>query len=293
MNSFVRRNPIFNFFVITFIFSWSGIGIFAFKTGMPASSQQFEQTWQIAFLPYLFGPAIIGLLFIGLTSGKEGFQNLKSRFLKWKINIGWYIFAVLTLPFLVSVILLVFSTISSDYIPDIITTHDRTGLILQGILVGFFGGGLLEETGWTGFAAPKLSVRYGVFKTGLILGCLWGLWHVLPVFWGCGDEAGNINWPVFLPGLFFYFSGTLAYRVLLVWVHDRTGSLVPVMLMHMSLTASLFFIFNFPQKGFPSFLYYLVLSIALWIIVGIVSRMDNWKISKDYIKIPRENRDLC
>ncbi|MBU2510620.1 CPBP family intramembrane metalloprotease [bacterium] len=279
MISFIKQNPLFNYFMITFLFSWSGICAFAFQTGIPASSKQFEETWQIAFLPYLFGPATIGLLFIGLTSGKEGFHDLKSRFLKWKINIGWYTFAILTLPLLVSALLFVFSQFSSEFIPDIITTHDKSSLILQGIAIGFFGGGLLEETGWTGFATPKLKARYGIIKTGLIIGFLWGLWHFLPVLWGCGDEAGKINWSLFLPGLFFYFSGAPAYRVLLVWVHEHTKSLVPVVLMHTSLSASLFFIFNFPQKGFPAFLYYLVLSIALWIIVGIVSRTKSWKMA--------------
>ncbi|MBN2039436.1 MAG: CPBP family intramembrane metalloprotease [Spirochaetes bacterium] len=277
MKNIIRHNPVLAYFILTFILSWSGVGIFAIFTGMPAPIKQFEQTWPIAFIPYLFGPAIISLLLTGVLYGKPGLIEIKSRYLRWSINIGWYAFAILMLPLLVSIILFIFSYFSPEYIPDIITADNKIGLIIQGIAIGLIGGGILEETGWTGFVTPELRKRFGILKTGLIIGFFWGLWHLFPVFWGCGDESGNISWGLFLPGFFFYFSGTLAYRVLLVWVHEHTKSLLPVALMHMSLTASLFFIFNIPQNGFPAFIYYLVLSIALWIIVGISSLTKSWK----------------
>lgn len=270
MKLFIKQKPVLAFFIFTFILSWTGVAIFAFITGMPAPSKLFEKTWPIAFIPYLLGPATISLLLTGIIHGKAGFLELKLRFLRWRVNIGWYVFAIVMLPGLVSVTLFVFSRFSPKFIPDIITTDNKIGLIIQGIAIGFFGGGLLEETGWTGFATPKLRARYGIFKTGLIIGLLWGLWHFLPVFWGCGDETGKFNWAQFLPGVFFYYTGAPAYRILLVWVHDSTKSMIPVALMHMSLSASLFFIFNIPQNGLPASLYYLVLSAALWIIVGII-----------------------
>ena len=40
-------------------------------------------------------------------------------------------------------------------------------------MVAFF-----EELGWTGFAVPELRKRYGILTTGLIVGLLWGVWHV-------------------------------------------------------------------------------------------------------------------
>jgi membrane protease YdiL (CAAX protease family) len=57
-------------------------------------------------------------------------------------------------------------------------THDKLPFLLvgtaPGLLVGF-----LEELGWTGFAIPRLRLRYGVVITGLIAGVLWGAWHLL------------------------------------------------------------------------------------------------------------------
>lgn len=45
----------------------------------------------------------------------------------------------------------------------------------------FLGGPVNEETGWRGFALPKLQQRFGPFVASLILGCLWAGWH-LPLF---------------------------------------------------------------------------------------------------------------
>ena len=42
---------------------------------------------------------------------------------------------------------------------------------MAGLMVGIF-----EELGWTGFAIPRLRLRYNVFTTGIIVGLVWGAW---------------------------------------------------------------------------------------------------------------------
>ena len=66
--------------------------------------------------------------------------------------------------------LLVLSRYSGDFIPKIMNEEDKVSFAVTGLIMGFLGGGILEETGWTGFALPALRKRYGVFKSGLILG---------------------------------------------------------------------------------------------------------------------------
>jgi membrane protease YdiL (CAAX protease family) len=45
------------------------------------------------------------------------------------------------------------------------------------ILMMFLGGGQ-EEIGWRGFALDRLLSRHNDFIASLILGTIWGLWHL-------------------------------------------------------------------------------------------------------------------
>ena len=157
------------------------------------------------------------------------------------------------------------------FLPDIVTTEDKLPLLLTGIAVGLFGGGLMEEPGWTGFAAPRLRRRHGVLTTGLIVGAVWGVWHFLPTYWGSGDSSGVLSLSLLLPPSFFYVAVLPAYRVLMVWVYDRTESLPVVILMHASLTASTLFVLAPAVEGARLFLYYVVLAAVLWGVVGAVA----------------------
>jgi hypothetical protein len=100
------------------------------------------------------------------------------------------------------------------------------------------------------------------------VGLLWGVWHILPTFWGSGDSSGALSLSLLLPPCLFYIGVLPAYRVLMVWVFDRTGSLFVSMLMHASLTASTVFILLPSAKGVPLMTYYLVLIAALWFVVA-------------------------
>ena len=66
-----------------------------------------------------------------------------------------------------------------------------------------------------------------------------------------------------------------AYRVLMVWVYDRTKSLLVAVLMHASLAASTVFIngnFVFtPLTGVAFLTWFLVFTAALWLVVTVVA----------------------
>lgn len=76
--------------------------------------------------------------------------------------------------------------------------------------------------------------------------------------------------PIFLP----------AFRVLMVWVYDRTGSLLVAMLMHVSLTSSLIILRPPASTGASLLTHDLVLAIALWVVVGAVMLADRRKVSR-------------
>ena len=57
----------------------------------------------------------------------------------------------------------------------------------------------------------------------------------------------------------------------MVWVYDRTGSLLLAMLMHVSLTASIRILSPVPNMGVSLLIYDFVLAVALWAIVAAVA----------------------
>ncbi len=259
IKEFVKRHSLLTFFILAFAISWGGVLILVGPGGISGTPEQFEMLFYIVLLAMLAGPPVAGLLLTGLIYGKAGLREFLSRLIRWRMGARWYVVALLTSPFLAMATLFALLPTSPVFLPGIFTTDDKTTFLLIGIAVGL-AAGFFEELGWTGFAVPEMRLRYGLLTTGLIMGFLWGAWHLLM--------------PVerFQVAIFFYVGVLPAYRVLMVWVYDRTGSLLVAMLMHASLTASVAMIFM-PQAipSVPLITWYLVLTAALWIIVAAVA----------------------
>ncbi len=128
---------------------------------------------------------------------------------------------------------------------------------------------------------PRLRLRYGVLATGLIVGVLWGAWHFLQILWVSSTYSGTVPPALFL-ALYVLSSiaGLTAYRVLLVWVYDRTGSLLVATLMHASLTACNVFIFRPEATGGSFLIYGFALDAALWAAVAAVAAANGWKLTR-------------
>jgi hypothetical protein len=87
---------------------------------------------------------------------------------------------------------------------------------------------------------------------------------------------------LFLPQLLFYVAVLPPYRMLMVWVYDKTESLLISMLMHASLTGSILFIFMpLSISGTPLLIWYLVLAIAFWVAVVIIFLSKRKSLEKD------------
>lgn len=267
---FIERHPVLAFYILVFFISWGGILVLVGPDRMPGSSQQVERLMPLVLLAMFAGPSLAGVVMTGLVSGRTGLRELLSRLAKWRVGVGWYAIALLLGPLLVAAVLLALSLLSPVFLPGVVTTDDKLALVLFGIAWGLIGGGFLEELGWTGFAVPRLRLHYSAVTTGLIVGLLWGAWHFLIAFWASGSFAAGQGVAIFVAGfLVFYMFALPAYRVLMVWVYDRVGSLLVAMLMHASLSASTL-ILQPAATGVPYLAWNLVLAVVLWVIVAAV-----------------------
>jgi membrane protease YdiL (CAAX protease family) len=282
-SNFFKRHPLFSYFALAFAISWGGILLIIWRFGgIPATMEQFNMQLPLAIPAMLGGPSVAGILLTGITNGKTGFRELRSRFLTWRVGVRWYLAALLAGPLALLVTLLALSLTSPVYLPGIFASDHKVPLLLSGIIGGVTVG-IFEELGWTGFAVPRLKPRYSIFTTGLIVGVLWGAWHIVSNdIWGSGTHSGTLSPALFitLNGLIFLVGQLPAFRVLMVWVYDRTGSLLVAMLMHAGLTASTLILGPSEISGIPLLIYGLVSAAVMWAAVAVVAVANRGKLSR-------------
>lgn len=165
-----------------------------------------------------FSFSITGLIMIGVTEGRAGFRKLGRRLLLWRFPIRWYLLALLPVFLLAGAALLAAKPLELSS-PAVITAlfSLEAGLLVSLFLRGAMG----EELGLRGFALPRLQAQMSPFRASLIIGVLWGAWH-LPVLI-TRDPVSMVLFLVLALGLSFVF--TLMFN-------GSGGSLIPGLLFH-------------------------------------------------------------
>lgn len=265
--TFVKKYAVPIYFILTFLISWICMALIIFPNTFPMTPEQVETVGPLTYVALLVGPSIAGVIMIGLVYGKAGYQELLTRLFKWRVGVRWYVLALLATPLLATGILFLLSLYSPEFIPAIFISDDKLSLpligIVTGLMVGFF-----EELGWTGFALPQIRLRYDIITTGLVIGLLWGAWHFL-AFWEIDTFSGVLPFALLLMRLFAWLP---PFRIIMVWLHDQTKSLLLVMLMHASLV---FTTLNLPSTELSSrqlVIWLVAWAIALWCVVAIITK---------------------
>ena len=272
--AFIKDHSLWTFFIVTFAISWGGLLlVIGGPAGITGASGQFDALLPFVIMALLAGPSTAGLLLSGLIGGREGLRGFLSRLIRWRVGARWYAIALFAAPFLFMAILLVLFLFSSKFLPGILAAKDKSSHLIMGLATGLMAG-VFEELGWTGFATPSLRRRFGVFSTGLILGIVWAIWHLLPAFW-LGFASGTIRGTLsFISYLLDPFLFLVVFRILIVWVCDRTGSLFVAVLMHISLTSSSRIFMPLGIVGMPLLAFDLAWATLMWIIVAKIAIGD-------------------
>jgi membrane protease YdiL (CAAX protease family) len=262
-----RNGPVLTYFALTFAISWGGVlAAVVGSGGMDGTGPTSDPRFLYAVLAMLAGPSISGIFMTAVLEGRNGVRALGARVLRCQVGARWYAIALLTAPVLWLLTLFALSFTSLNVLPGIVTSTDKAGLVLAGVAVAL-AVGILEEIGWTGFAIPHLRRRHGTFVTGAIVGVPWGAWHLLTnVLWAAPATAGELPLSIFLPAsvLGALMGYLLAFRMLMVWLYDRTGSLLVAMLMHTSLTASVLILDPPGLSGATLLTYSFALAAVVW-----------------------------
>jgi membrane protease YdiL (CAAX protease family) len=244
--------------------------------GFPGTSEEVERLMPYAILAFVVGPALAGPLLTGFVYGKAGLREFLIPVAEVGVAGCWYAVALLTAPLLMTTVLLALSLFSRQFVPGIFTSDEKSTLLLVGLATALVAG-FFEELGWTGFAIPRLRQHHGVLGTGFIAACCGQRGTSSFIFGRAGQLPGPVSFAGYLLDAFLFLT---LFRVLMVWVYDRTGSLLVAMLMHGSLTASARILMPPGTTGVRLLTFDLVWVAALCVVIAAVAFSNREQLSR-------------
>ena len=221
----ITRYPLIAFFVMACAGAWiavlplllarNGSGLFPFS--LP------EEVFLI--LGAFTGPTLAAIIVPAAMNGRVGIWQFLRHCLQWRVSLQWYLLALLGYPVLyIFVACLLLGTA-----PLNILIHQWPlffTLYLPLALTSNFVEAAGEETGWRGFALPRLQQKYGALFGSVILGALLILWH-MPGFFG--------GWlgPLTIPSFVDFLLAGMATTIIWTWVFNHAkGSVLIAILLH-------------------------------------------------------------
>lgn len=211
------------------------------KTLIPFLALSFGLTWGLAALLILFydqvvaifgvisltnplfilavySPGFAGVLLVWRHYGIRGLGGFFRRLTLWRAPVLWWLFLILGIPMLAYAGAAVKGSIRDPF------PFSPWYQVFPAMAMALFIGPI-EEFGWRGLALPLLQRRFAPFWAGLILGGIWGAWHI-PAFLLSGTPQSAWS---FGP----YFIGVVAISVILTPMFNAArGSLLIAALYH-------------------------------------------------------------
>jgi membrane protease YdiL (CAAX protease family) len=248
----VRRRPLACYFTLAYLLS----AIALLAVGLPKlHGASGRPAVALAMFPVMVvGVGLAGIALTAATDGRQGLRGLRARFSR-PVAPRWL--AILLVPpvGIAAVLGGLSLLVSSRFTPQFLVFG-----IAAGALAGCF-----EELGWTGFAYPRMRALFGWLPAALLLGVLWGLWH-LPVVDALGAASPHGRaWPAFFAA---FIAVVAAVRVLIAWTYTNTDSLRLAQLLHACSTGFLVILSAPRVTPAQEALWYGVYAVLLWAVVA-------------------------
>jgi membrane protease YdiL (CAAX protease family) len=218
----ISFGSLFPFLLITFGLAWGLFGLFVLLPGPIEHLFGELRASNPLFILAVYSPAIAAFAIVLRRTGIAGLGRFLSRLLLWRCSPGWYGFLLLGIPAIYIAGAALGGTLSAETFawPDLGAVLAASAFML--VL------GPVEEFGWRGLALPLLQRRMAPFWAGLILGLIWGIWH-LPAFYLSGTPQSGWD---FTP----FFVGSVAVSLILTPLFNASrGSILLAMLFHFQL----------------------------------------------------------
>ncbi len=226
LKGFLQRHQLVTYFVLAYVITWIIVSpLVASALGL----LHLSIPPQIHYLG-AYGPLLAAVIVTGITGGAAGLRELGTRMIKWRVGIVWILIALFS-PALLFALSAVILRLTGTPWPDF-SQFGRSedfptfGLIANWI-IWTLTLGIGEETGWRGFALPRLQKNHSALTATLILTVFWALWHV-PAFFYRPQYLG-----LGVVGTIGFFLLLIPGAIFLTWLYNSTrGSILMVALWH-------------------------------------------------------------
>ena len=208
MRTFIKRHQIALFFLLTFLLSW-----FPWYAGIAAET-------------FTAGPSLAAIILVIIIGGKTGLKDLFRPFLRWRAGVSLWLIAIFGTAVMYIAGIGVHLLLGGDMPPFIMLREELRLVPLYLVLVVLmpWNGPLGEEFGWRGFALPRLQVRFGALTASIIIGVVWGVWHLPTFFAEQGVLAALVSSTGVVLFLVIYTAGTIANSVFITWLYNKSAS---------------------------------------------------------------------
>lgn len=257
-----NRQP-WKFFLLTFAYSWllwipsvlDGIGL-----DLPFDVTGYST---VVVIIGAFAPLLAAITLIACEEGRKGIKSFFGRALDFRIK-PVYLFIALGLPLVIHVIahylaLAVGLDVAQTLFPSEISIAPVILAIPYFVLMLVIGGGQ-EEFGWRGYAQEPLQEKIGVIPASLVIGVIWGIWH-LPLWFMAGDLHSAYSF-------FAFVIMTTSISLIYAWLYNTSGKkLIVVLFFHaMNNTAAPLLPFLHGVEGKPESAYWIY--VAVNVVIG-------------------------
>jgi CAAX protease family protein len=178
-----------------------------------------EFAWPVPLIGY--SPLLAALFAIALWRGR-GALALRTSLLKWRVGIHWY---ALVVGFPLLLLLVAHFIVDLKGAAFSARWPVTNWMAPVGALGAMLSGSIGEEIGWRGFAQPLLQKSAGALGAAVVLGVIWGIWHLNAELTTSQPLAAFFNdAPRSLLRM-------VATAILYGWLYIRTGGSLPVVML--------------------------------------------------------------
>jgi len=206
-----RSKSPWTFFTLTLALTWA--------LWIPAGLVDHEQYGTLATILHYAGgvmPTLVALTLLFRTEDAEGWMDYARRLVDFRrIGLGWYAVIFLTVPLLTSFgLFLGGGGTSFDPLQNYL--QSPLSLVPFALFMLLFGP-LPEEMAWRGYALDRLQSQMNPFRSSLVLGLVWTVWH-LPLFLIEGTYQHGLGIGS-LP-FWLYMLDKIPQSILMTWIYN-------------------------------------------------------------------------